>query len=451
MKNFFKHITIPIFVFILFFNFNTIFGITDEEILCNKAIVMDTDSGSVLYSKGAYDKVYPASTTKILTAILAIENLKLDTPIVVSENAVKSTPEYSSVMGVKAGEIFSVKELLYGLMLPSGNDAANVLAEAISFNIDDFVKLMNEKAKQIGCLNTNFTNPHGFHDDNHYTTPYDMALITKYALQNSDFREIIETKSVEIKATNKTDTARKFTNTNKLVNKDYEGTYYYEYATAGKTGFTDEARGTLVTYGKKDDKNIIIAVFDGTQLVGNEVRYFDAKKLFEYAFNNFTKQVILDSNKFEIKITDENTNYNYTLTLKDDITSLINSNEYFYDYNDIDINFTNIDNIINNIEIYENNLKNEKIGTINIDFKGKNLLLNNNYDLYIRNYKNNNLFVINKENYKIFLAIILTILIIILLIIKANNKIKNNRNSKFTFDTNPSRIKLKHHKDSFKY
>ena len=345
MRTYFKYISVIFTFVILAFNLNIIFGITDDEILCKKAIVMDLDSGNVLYSKDAFEKVYPASTTKILTAILTIENLDINKSIVVSENAVKSTPEYSSVMGVKAGELFTVKELLYGLMLPSGNDAAIVLAEAVSGTEEKFVELMNEKAKEIGCLNTHFTNPHGFHDDNHYTTAYDMALITKYALKNKDFREIIETKSIEIKATNMTNTARKFVNTNKLVNKDYEGTYYYEYATAGKTGFTDEARGTLVTYGKKDDKNVLIAVFDGTQLTNNEVRYKDAKNLFEYTFNSFTKQVILNSNAFEISVKDENKNFDYTLKLKNDITSLITSNEYFYDYENINLSFKDIDNM----------------------------------------------------------------------------------------------------------
>ena len=180
-----------IFIFcLIIFNFiffkSEIFASEEPNIYSNYAIVVDANSGNILYSKGAFEKVYPASTTKILTAILTIENCNLEEPFVVSSEALESIPYDSSVMGLEVGEIYKIKDLLYGLMLSSGNDAANVLGEAVSGDISSFVELMNNKAKEIGCLNTHFTNAHGYHDDNHYTTPYDMVKIMLYCLKKGD-------------------------------------------------------------------------------------------------------------------------------------------------------------------------------------------------------------------------------------------------------------------------
>ena len=430
------------------------FAIEDENIKCKKAIVMDIDSGSVLYSKNGFDKVYPASTTKVLTAIIAIENLDLEKTVVASENAIKSTPDGSSVMYLKVGEILTVKQLLYGLMLPSGNDAANVLAEEVASSTEKFVEIMNEKAKEIGCTSTHFTNPHGFHDDNHYSTAYDMAKILRYALNNKIFRDIIETKSVEIPQTNKTATARRLINTNKMVNKKYQDTYYYEYAIAGKTGFTDEARGTLVTYGKKDGKNIIITVFDGTQLLGNEVRYFDAKLLFEYAFNNFNIADIIHSSSVSFDIYDEVSGYTYRLKLKDDISSLTKNKDYIISYDDLEINLDLLNKISNNLSLYTD-LENYSVGSINIKINGDSIYLDSKYPLILTeiNKENNILNKISKNlekdiNTSIIFISILTGSILILIIIKVilKNNIRNENNIVFS---NSSRIKLKRHKDKF--
>lgn len=450
-----KKIIIAIFfTFLFYISFTKILAIENSDIKCRKALIMDLDSGSILYSKDGFDKVYPASTTKVLTAIIAIENLDLEKTVVVSSNAVNSTPEGSSVMYLKSGEILTVKQLLYGLMLPSGNDAANVLAEEVSGNIQNFVELMNKKAKEIGCTSTHFTNPHGFHNNNHYSTAYDMAKILKYALNNKTFKEIIETKSIEIPATNKTSTARGLTNTNKLVNKKYKDTYYYEYAVAGKTGFTDEARGTLVTYGKKDGKNIIITVFDGTQLLGNEVRYFDAKLLFEYAFNNYNPTNIISRENFKLDVYDKNTNCTYSLKLKDDISSLTKNVDYIVSYNSINIDFKKINETINNISVYDD-FENYSIGTVTITIKGEDFYLNDTFSLILTKIdKNNNIInniinFLNKDitTYKILITILCgTILLLIVIKIILKNKIKNKNNMIFS---NSSRIKLKKHKDRF--
>ena len=166
-------------------------------------------------------------------------------------------------MGVKAEEIFTIEQLLYGLLLPSGNDAAIVLAEAVSGNVDDFVVLMNEKLKELGCNNTHFTNPHGFHDDNHYSTTYDMAKLFRYCLNNEVFRQIISTKEYIIPPTNKSPEETKLINTNRMLDERYTASYY-EYMIGGKTGYTEEARGTFIGFCKKDNITIIIGAFNGS-------------------------------------------------------------------------------------------------------------------------------------------------------------------------------------------
>lgn len=462
MKTFLKYKInfIIILLFGMIITFSSVFAdetnnstniINYKDINCNKALIMDAKNGSVIYSKNGFDKVFPASTTKVLTAILAIENLDLQKSVVASSTAIYATPEESSSMYIQIGEVLTVKQLLYGLMLPSGNDAANVLAESVSGDISKFVELMNAKSKEIGCTNTHFVNPHGFHDDNHYTTAYDMAKILRYAIQNKTFREIIETKYIEIPATNKTNTVRKLTNTNKLVNKNYKNTYYYEYAIAGKTGFTNEARGTLVTYGKKDGKEVIVTLFDGTQLLGKEVRYYDAKKLFEYAFNNYSYNTLLNANSFKFDFFDKNTNKTYTLKLNGDITSLTSKNKnYIITYNDMLVDIEKLNTINNNIKIYQDNLENQIIGSVNIRIKGENLLLENKYNLIIDSVKDNSTLlekISNSRNFKLTLLILLFLIILLLVIVLVKNK-KSDKNN-YLDNKRYSRIKLKHRGEKF--
>ena len=185
--------------------FCCVFASENLTIHSKAAIAMDADSSIILYNKDINKKIYPASTTKIITAILAIENLDLNRSVVVSKSAI-SIPWDSSSVYLKEGEIVSVKDLLYCLLLNSGNDAANVLAEAVSGDIPHFVTLMNIKAKEIGCTNTNFNNAHGYSDDNHYTTALDMAKIFNYCIQNETFVDIISAKSYVVEKTNKTNT-----------------------------------------------------------------------------------------------------------------------------------------------------------------------------------------------------------------------------------------------------
>lgn len=214
-------------------------------------IIMESASKRVLYSNNANEKKYMASTTKILTAITVIENANLNTLIVVDK---KTTGIEGSSIYLKEGEKLTVKDLLYGLMLRSGNDCAETLAHHVSGSNEKFAILMNETAKKAGATNSNFVNPHGLHDDNHYTTAYDLALISSYAIKNPVFKEIVSTKKTTIPhTTNEYD--RVLINKNKMLST-------FDGATGIKTGYTKKAGRCLVTSVEKNGLELICVVLN---------------------------------------------------------------------------------------------------------------------------------------------------------------------------------------------
>lgn len=223
------------------------------SVSAHSAILMEQESGRVLFEKDAYKPRRIASITKIMTAILAIESGKMDEMVTVSEKAVRT--EGSSIY-LKPGEKIKLEHLVYGLMLRSGNDAAVAIAEHIGGSLDGFVFLMNQKAEEIGMKNTHFANPHGLDDhENHYSTAYDMALLTRYAMINKEYVKISGTKVH--KAPNPTENwDRKWTNKNRLLSD-------YEYCTGGKTGFTKRAKRTLVTTATKGELDLIAVTLNG--------------------------------------------------------------------------------------------------------------------------------------------------------------------------------------------
>ena len=185
-------------------------------------ILIDADSGKILYSKNANTKMYPASTTKIMTAILTLENCKLDDVAIASHNAVYSIPYGYSVATIQEGEELTIEQLLNVLLIPSANDAAVVLAEHIAGSVEAFSDMMNSKVVELGCKNTHFVNPNGIHDEEHYSTAYDLALIGKYAMQFDTFRTIVQKTSYSLPKTNKYDKEdRLFNTTNDLIKKNY--------------------------------------------------------------------------------------------------------------------------------------------------------------------------------------------------------------------------------------
>ncbi|MEG2348092.1 MAG: D-alanyl-D-alanine carboxypeptidase family protein [Clostridia bacterium] len=419
----FKKIILLTFIFLNFIfvqHLNIITATTTNikndklNIYSKSAILTDFESGSILFEKNIDAKVFPASTTKILTAILVIENLNLNDKIVVTNRAIYSTPVGSSIIYLKPGEVLSVEDLLYGLLLNSGNDAANVLAESVSDNIPSFIELINTKLKEIGCNNTNFTNAHGFHDKNHYTTARDMSIIFNYCMKNETFKKIIETKEYVIKKTNKFN-ERKLINTNKLLDIKSQA-MYYEYALGGKTGYTEEANGTFVGYAKKDDKQLLSCVFDSSQNInGKEGRFLDTKTLFEYGFNNFYKEKVLDKNNFTFKIIDKSNSKVHIIKLKDDIYSLVKTNTVIINYK-LDI--------FNTLYQNSNIIPGTIIGKADISLNGDGVNLKSNYELdYINSYNSLSL----KKSYKFILTFILFISLSLLLIFKHKLNAKKNK------------------------
>lgn len=391
------------------------------------AISMDADSSTVLYNKNIDQKVYPASTTKILTAILTIENIDLNRNVVVTKSAI-AIPWDSSSVYLKEGEIISVKDLLYCLLLNSGNDAANVLAEAVSGDIDSFVKLMNQKLQELGCTQTNFTNAHGYSDDNHYTTALDMAKILNYCIENPTFVEIMSTKSYIVNETNKTKEKRYLYNTNRLILTKEDSVYarYYEYCIGGKTGYTDEAGRTLVTFGKKDGKTVIVAIFGASSSGSKDVRYTDAINLFEYSFNNFTKKTIAKADEYNFNYINTNKRLNYTLGLKQDFEMLCHNSKMPDFYYTININEDNLKNID------DTNFREVAAGTITFyysDINGHERSIDQT--LYLKEVSR---YFETKNSYiKIILVFTVTLAVILLFIIilaNSKNKISKTKSRK---------------------
>ena len=248
------------------------------DILSETAILIDNKTGKTIYSKNENKKMYPASTTKVLTAIIAIENGNLNDITTVSNNAISLIPYGYSAAYFSEGETISVRSLLETLLVHSANDAANVLAEYISGSIDAFVDLMNKKANELGCTNTHFVNTNGIHNEDHYSTASDLAIIAKYCMQNPTFRNIVSMKSCTIPATNKYG-LRIYTNTNDSI---IEKSKYYRKDVVGiKTGYTSEAKNCIISAAKKGDTELIAVLLYSPHLVD---RYTDLDTLYEYGY-----------------------------------------------------------------------------------------------------------------------------------------------------------------------
>lgn len=325
-----KKILIFLFMFIFIFNPFISYGVSEPpEINAGAAILIDSSSEKILYSKNESEKMYPASTTKILTAILTIENCNLEDIVTVPYEAVTSIPSGYSVAALQPGEQLTVNYLLQLLLVHSANDAANVLAYHVSGSIDGFANLINQKVSELGLTNTHFTNPSGIHNENHYTTAYDLAMIMEYCMKNSTFRSLSSLKYCTIPATNKYE-QRVYNTTNELLlydNRDVSSNYYYKYAIAGKTGYTTQAKNTLVSVSNKDDLELICVVLSAGMYPNNlSARFIDTKTLFDYGYNNYTIRKLRDKNAIADQITVSNgtkETQNLDLLISDEITVLI--------------------------------------------------------------------------------------------------------------------------------
>lgn len=265
-------------------------------------VVMDEKTGQVLYEKGGDIQCMPASTTKVMTAILAFENLNLDSMVTVGPK-----PPYAegASMGFKEGEIVMVRDLLYSLLLHSANDAAEILAEAVSGSKEEFAKLMTKKAVELGTTNTTFVNPSGLTgDENNLTTAKDLAIITAAAARIPELLEISQTLSYKLPFTNLvTDTNRWATNKNSLMIKSSE--YYYEPIILGKTGWTPAAGYAFTTVGEKDGQRLVVSILKSV----NQGTYWkETKELMEWAFNNFSVYKLYEKDQNLKKVTAKNGN-----------------------------------------------------------------------------------------------------------------------------------------------
>ncbi|MDF2673973.1 MAG: D-alanyl-D-alanine carboxypeptidase [Clostridiales bacterium] len=311
-----------IFTFLISISINTnVFAYDKPSINAEAGILMDLNTGQILYEKNINEKLAPASTTKILTALITLEECKLDERVVVGP---KPPFEDGSKIYLIEGEEITVKDLLYATMLESANDAALALAEYISGSSEKFAKLMNERAAEIGCNSSNFINPNGLYDVNHYTTAYDLALIGKVALENSTFREIVNTEYYEIKPTNKQIETRYIYNINKLV----RGTKYnYEGADGVKTGYTTKSKNTIVASAARENQKLI-----AVQLRSEKDLYEDSIKLLDYGFNSYKAEKLVDSSSVHSTIKIKGTNKGISVFPKNDfyISTPVDGNPNYF-------------------------------------------------------------------------------------------------------------------------
>ena len=310
-------------------------------------VLMDQTTGRVLSSKNANLPRLIASITKIMTCLLAIESNKLDEVITVDESIKKA---YGSGIYIEVGEKMTLRDMLYGLMLRSGNDAAVLIASDLAGTEEDFAVLMNNKAKEIGMKNTVFHNPSGLDNNTigNTSTAYDMALLTSYAMQNKTYREIVKTKKYTAKTNLKTYI---WHNKNKLLQ--------YDYITGGKTGYTEKAKRTLVSTASKNNLNLVVVTIKDSD------DWNTHKSLYEYAFDNYKSYNILNKKTFSIP----KDKYYDSLYIKNDVSIILNINE--------------TKNVISHIKLekkkhYKNN---EKVGTSYI-YVGKKLV--HKEDIYAR-------------------------------------------------------------------
>ncbi len=258
------------------------------------AILMEINTGAILYAKNIHKKSYPASTTKLLTCLIAMEQGNLDDTVTFSHEAVFSVPVGGSNMGMDVGESITFEQCLYGIMVGSANEAANAAAEYTAGSIDDFVVLMNKRAAELGCTESHFTNTNGLHDDDHYTSAHDLALIASAFFQNDMLCKIGNTDRYEFKATATQPDDFILKNKHRLIT----GEVPYDGILGGKTGYTDESRQTLVTCAEQNGMRLVCIVF----LEETPDQFTDTIELFDYGFHNFQLMNISENeDKYQIE------------------------------------------------------------------------------------------------------------------------------------------------------
>lgn len=316
-----KKLVSSLIVFILLFGcVLPVFGEEESkwpEIKSESAIVIDNNTGMTLYSKEADKKMYPASTTKIMTALLVLENGNLNDAVTISETAVNSIGKDSSNAGLKAGETQTVQDLLYALMIPSANEAAFALGEYIDGTVEEFVARMNKRAEELGCKNTHFANPSGLHDDEHYTTAYDLSLIAREAMKNETFQKIVSTSSFTL-PDNGYKRQSKFYTTNFLISQFIDTRYYYKNAIGIKTGSTSQAGNCLVSAAQSKGNTLIAVTLNAPKENNLVYSFVDSKNLYTYAFEHYKVKAYVENGQILGETTVKNAkDYAVSLLLAD--------------------------------------------------------------------------------------------------------------------------------------
>lgn len=425
MKKIFSFLLTLLITFLPVFNTNNLsFADSEPNLTAEYAVLMDYETGQVLYNKNGHSKLYPASTTKAWTAYVVLKHVNDLNQVV----EIKDLPIVDgSSMYLKEGEAFTVKELLDALLIHSSNDVAMVLAKYVGGSVENFVNMMNDEAKSIGAENTHFNNPHGLPDENHYTTAYDMALMARKAMDNKIFRDIVNTKSVKYPATEAYPYERYFENTNQFLTSrskmNYKGQEIdikYDVVDGIKTGYTDAAGKCLLSTGVKNNIRVISAVFKSTV----DDLYLDSRTLLDYGFDNFYVKEIVDKDDFiknkKVFLSKEKKliyqpETNYSVALSN------NSNAGDYSIK------TKLDNI--KLPIKEG----DKVGTLEVY---KNKKLEKSIDLVAKNDVTS-IFAFFKENkllYNVLKIILLIVLLVFIVFIirKVKRKKKKKKNSAYS-------------------
>ena len=266
------------------------------------AIVMELSTGTVLYSKNIHKKHYPASITKIMTSLLTLENSSPSDVVTFTEAEAHGIETGSSSMYCVPGEKFTIEQVLYGIMLQSANEMCLVAADHVAGSVDNFVNMMNERVAQLGLKDTHFMNPNGLHNDDHYTSAYDMACIAREAWKNPSFQKICGTRTYKVKPTNKRKASEilggQLLNHHQMINGYETGSRYEkDYVVGGKTGYTSMAHSTLVTFAEKDGMQLVSVIMKGNSpKQGEPNEYTDTAKILDFAFEKFSKHAVNGEN-----------------------------------------------------------------------------------------------------------------------------------------------------------
>ena len=328
---------------------------TGPDLRAEAAYLLEANTGTVLYAKNMDEKLYPASTTKILTCLIAVENCSMDEVITFSHDAVFSLESGSSNIGIDPGQSMTLRECLYGILVGSANEVANAVAEHIAGSIDAFADMMNEKAAELGCTNSHFVNPHGLHNENHYTTAHDLALIARAFFQNEQLAKIGNTGNYHFEATKTQPDDFYIRNKHQLIS----GEIAYEGIKGGKTGYTEQARQTLVTCAERNDMRLICVILKEE----SPNQFYDTVKLFDYGFTNFAPVNIAENEtKYSIK---SSSFFHNSTDILGNSTQLLGLNESSYLILPKTITFDDLDS-----EVSYDTDNDQEIAIINYSYHG---------------------------------------------------------------------------------